>query len=72
MRFIYDISFFTLITVIFLNIIFGIIIDTFGSLRDEKVEKDKDMKTKCFICGLERYIFEKNAEGFENHIEKDH
>ena len=33
-RFVYDISFFSLITIIFLNIIFGIIIDTFGGLRE--------------------------------------
>lgn len=71
-RFIYDVSFFALVTVIFLNIIFGIIIDTFGGLRDEKVERDTDMKTKCYICGMERVIFEKNADGFENHIERDH
>lgn len=30
------------------------------------------MKSRCFVCGLDRYIFEKNADGFENHIERDH
>ena len=33
-RLVYDLSFFSLITIIFLNIIFGIIIDTFGGLRE--------------------------------------
>lgn len=72
MRFIYDISFFCLITVIFLNIIFGIIIDTFGGLRDEKNAMSEDMKQKCYICGLDRVFFDKDCGGFDNHIEKDH
>ncbi len=71
-RFIYDLSFFAIITVIFLNIIFGIIIDTFGGLRDEKNAMYEDMKSKCFICGLDRYLFDKEGAGFDTHIEKDH
>jgi hypothetical protein len=35
-RFFFDLSFFILIIIILLNIIFGIIIDTFAELRDEK------------------------------------
>ncbi len=30
------------------------------------------MKKVCFICGIESTIFEKNADGFFNHIERDH
>ena len=47
---------------------------------------DEDMKTKCYICNLDRYTvrkfllfsshlivqFDKNGTGFENHIEKQH
>ena len=36
---IFQVSFFILITTIGLNIIFGIIVDTFSELRDLKVEK---------------------------------
>ena len=35
-RFFYDLTFFILIVIIWLNLIFGIIIDTFGTLREEK------------------------------------
>jgi hypothetical protein len=38
-RFFFDLSFFLLITIIWMNIIFGIIIDTFAALRDEKNQK---------------------------------
>jgi hypothetical protein len=40
-RTIFDISFFMLITVISLNIIFGIIIDTFSQLRDAQYERSR-------------------------------
>ena len=33
----YDISFFIIVTTIGLNIVFGIIVDTFSELRDERV-----------------------------------
>ena len=36
-RLLYDISFFIIITTIGLNIVFGIIVDTFSELRDERV-----------------------------------
>ena len=35
-RFFFDVSFFLMINIIWLNIIFGIIIDTFAELRDDK------------------------------------
>ena len=36
---IYDLSFFIIVTTIGLNIVFGIIVDTFSELRDERVTK---------------------------------
>jgi hypothetical protein len=74
-RFFFDVSFFALITVIFLNIIFGIIVDTFAELRDAKTAMEEDMNNKCFICAIDRSVFEKNSEvggGFESHIENEH
>lgn len=61
-----------IIKMAFLNIIFGVIIDTFADLRDQKQSRDIDMKNICFICGLDRDTFEQFADGFENHIERDH
>ena len=39
-RFFFDITFFIIVTTIGLNIVFGIIVDTFSELRDEKVQFD--------------------------------
>ncbi len=36
-RFFFDITFFIIVTTIGLNIVFGIIVDTFSELRDAKV-----------------------------------
>ena len=36
-RLIYDLSFFVIVTTIGLNIVFGIIVDSFGELREERV-----------------------------------
>lgn len=49
-RLIFDLSFFVVIIICLLNIIFGIIIDTFADLRDKRNEFDELVKTKCFIC----------------------
>jgi|266.fasta.fasta_contig_21_6118322_length_611_multi_3_in_0_out_0_1 inositol 1,4,5-triphosphate receptor type 1 len=46
---------------VFLNLIAGIIIDTFGELRDELNMRDKDSKTVCFICGLTKWQVEKKG-----------
>lgn len=69
-RFFFDLTFFLVIIIIWMNIIFGIIIDTFAALRDEKTQKDSDAKNKCFICSLERTLFEKEGLSFDNHTVK--
>ncbi|CAC5372100.1 unnamed protein product [Mytilus coruscus] len=68
-----DLSFFIIVTTIGLNIIFGIIVDTFSQLRDSKWEIDKDMMNNCFICSRESYDFERQLSGgFEKHVKEEH
>ena len=50
-RYLYDLLFFMVVKMAFLNIIFGIIIDTFADLRDKRNTMEVDMKNVCFICG---------------------
>ncbi|PAA53235.1 hypothetical protein BOX15_Mlig016571g1 [Macrostomum lignano] len=69
---IFDISFFIIITTIGLNIIFGIIVDTFSELRDSKWQIDQDMTSVCFICSRNAYDFEHHGEGFEKHVKEEH
>jgi len=51
---IWEMSFMMIIVVIMFNILFGIVIDTFAALRDEKSFKDLDMTNICFICAIDR------------------
>ena len=48
---VYDLLFFFIVIIIVLNLIFGVIIDTFADLRSEKQKKEEILKTTCFICG---------------------
>lgn len=50
-RVIYDLLFYFIVIIIVLNLIFGVIIDTFADLRSEKQKKEEVLKTTCFICG---------------------
>eukprot|EP01059_Diplonema_ambulator_P003248 TRINITY_DN1291_c0_g2_i1.p1 TRINITY_DN1291_c0_g2~~TRINITY_DN1291_c0_g2_i1.p1 ORF type:complete len:2382 (+),score=530.56 TRINITY_DN1291_c0_g2_i1:118-7263(+) len=68
----FEFSFFVIVIVILLNIIFGIIIDTFAELRAEKQKVEEEIRTKCFICGIESSEFDRHAAGFECHIKRDH
>uniref|UniRef100_A0A673K9V6 Ryanodine receptor 2-like n=1 Tax=Sinocyclocheilus rhinocerous TaxID=307959 RepID=A0A673K9V6_9TELE len=57
-RIIFDITFFFFVIVILLAIIQGLIIDSFGELRDQQEQVKEDMETKCFICGIGSEYFD--------------
>lgn len=66
-RVIYDLLFFFVVIIIVLNLIFGVIIDTFADLRSEKQNKEEVLKNTCFICG--RFVFNPFfGSGFMNSI----
>lgn len=71
-RVIYDLLFYFIVIIIVLNLIFGVIIDTFADLRSEKQKKEEVLKTTCFICGLERDKFDNKTVSFEEHIKEEH
>merc|ERR1711881_797704 len=71
-RMFYDLSFFIIIIIILLNVIFGIIIDTFAAMREEYESKLEDMKTTCFICSIDRYTFDRQGTPFDIHIKQEH
>lgn len=54
-RIIFDLSFFVIITIIALNVVFGIIVDTFQQLRDEKasIEEVSHTLPSSLTCTLE-------------------
>ena len=64
--------FFFVVIIIVLNLIFGVIIDTFADLRSEKQQKEEILKNTCFTCGLDRSQFDNKAVSFEDHIRHEH
>jgi hypothetical protein len=73
-RYLLDISFTIVMVWLVFQMISGLIVDTFSSLRKEQEEFDEDSKNICFICGLEREIIEKyytGKDGFDRHLQ-DH
>ncbi|XP_072755424.1 inositol 1,4,5-trisphosphate receptor-like isoform X3 [Anoplolepis gracilipes] len=71
-RVVYDLLFFFIVIIIVLNLIFGVIIDTFADLRSEKQQKELILKNTCFICGLNRSAFDNKTVSFEEHTKHEH
>jgi inositol 1,4,5-triphosphate receptor type 1 len=71
-RFIYDLSNFVVVIIILLNIIFGIIIDTFASMRESDDERRADMLNTCFICSIDKNTFDRGGTPFAQHIKTEH
>ncbi|EGR30317.1 hypothetical protein IMG5_135140 [Ichthyophthirius multifiliis] len=72
-RYAFDLSFFVIINMLFIQIIFGIILDTFGQLRDNRNELLDKIYNYCFVCGLNRDDIDSQEEkGWYNHIYKYH
>ena len=55
-----------------IDLIFGIIIGEFGSLREKTQKHTKDMEHHCFICHINKDTLEKNRQNFLVHINKKH
>ena len=69
----FDFLFFLIIIIIIMNIVFGIIIDTFSDLRSQRDEKTKNKTTMCFICGIGRDQFDQEGQtDFKRHCTYEH
>ncbi|GAA48211.1 inositol 1 4 5-triphosphate receptor type 1 [Clonorchis sinensis] len=71
-RTIYDLSFFVIVIIIILNVVFGVIVDTFAALRQEKQDREELARNNCCVCGLQRPVFEQNGLSFDAHVKSEH
>lgn len=66
---------FLIITLLF-SIVSGIIIDTFGLLRDEEDERRRSKRDYCLICSIDRATIDKMSalhnHGYLHHINFEH
>lgn len=70
-RILFDLLFWLFIPVVAMNLILGIIVDTFSELRTEEAERELEFSSKCFICSLPDHEFNGDG-GFQEHIETEH
>jgi hypothetical protein len=68
----FELLFWALVCVIGLNLVLGIIVDSFSQLRAERAAKLDDMVNSCFICSLPSHHFDNVDGGFARHIREDH
>eukprot|EP00300_Choanocystis_sp_HF-7_P019149 c20248_g1_i2.p1 GENE.c20248_g1_i2~~c20248_g1_i2.p1 ORF type:complete len:261 (-),score=64.60 c20248_g1_i2:69-851(-) len=61
-----------IIITVMMNIIFGIIIDTFAELRSRNNKTDADIMQTCFICSHDRQMFHNTPNGFDGHKKYEH
>ena len=71
-RLIVDDIFFLLIVITAIDLVFGIIIGAFSSLRNEEQKFMNDKRKHCFICHVNKNTLEKNRENFNEHRYKIH
>jgi len=71
-EFIFGWIFYFIIMLIIVNIINGIIVDTFQALREQNNKKDDILQNFCYICSLDRAQFEIKGVNFEKHVSIDH
>ena len=71
-RFFYDMFFFILIVLVMGNIFLGIIVDSFGELRNINIEKEKDVNNICYICQLSRDACLTRNIDFDEHVSTQH
>jgi inositol 1,4,5-triphosphate receptor type 1 len=65
MRIVYDSLFFVWVGIIMNNIITGLIVDSFGSIREEKKTRYSTFANDCFVCGIHRNSYEDLSVGTE-------
>jgi len=71
-RLILDDLFFLLIVIIMIDMVFGIIINSFDELRHRNQKYHKDKKNICYICHSNRDSLEKVRINFKEHVKKTH
>ncbi len=73
-RYSVDMLYYIIVLIILLNVVFGIIIDTFSELRSIKLERYRDTTETCFICGIDKQVFDRASDsndGFKKHIKTE-
>jgi inositol 1,4,5-triphosphate receptor type 1 len=77
MRIFFDSVFFVWVGIVLMNIITGLMVDTFSSIREEKQSRAEILDTVCFVCDTLRRSYDDmnlgpEAPSFDLHISVEH
>jgi hypothetical protein len=71
----FDLVFFVLVGIILFNVITGLMVDTFSSLREEEADRVDKLTNECFVCGFTRTSYDDIGmpnPTFDQHQAKHH
>lgn len=72
-RWLFDMTFWALVCVICMNLILGVILDSFSELRGERDVSLADSARCCFVCSLPSHVFAaRGPHGFRDHVQHEH
>jgi len=68
----FDLGFFVVVNIVLMNILFGIIIDSFADKRAIAQEHKNEVQGQCFICGITKSRFDIENINWRDHIYCEH
>lgn len=71
-RWVNDFVFFIVVISLLMNMSSGVIVTTFSKIKEESTAKEEDINNKCFICNIDRAVFEKLKIQFSEHQKNEH
>jgi len=73
-RIAYDLLFFVWVGILLFNVLTGLIVDAFGTLRTREKFRDDMAMNECFMCGMRRHVYDELGAptSFEDHKESEH
>eukprot|EP00621_Florenciella_sp_RCC1693_P013539 CAMPEP_0182529542 /NCGR_PEP_ID=MMETSP1323-20130603/5259_1 /TAXON_ID=236787 /ORGANISM="Florenciella parvula, Strain RCC1693" /LENGTH=969 /DNA_ID=CAMNT_0024738755 /DNA_START=20 /DNA_END=2929 /DNA_ORIENTATION=+ len=74
-RVVYSLTFFMWVGVVLFNVITGLIVDSFTSLRADSEEREGILKEECFVCGLKEQTYDElidQGASFAKHQTMEH
>lgn len=60
-RFVYDLIYAIFFSLLFGNIVSGLMLDALDALSSDKEELENDKKNWCYVCNIKRETLEKNG-----------
>jgi hypothetical protein len=70
--FFFNLTFHIFVILILGNVFLGIIVDSFGDLRDRKLVFENDFQNVCFICQTTRDKLTIKGKDFDDHVDNEH